>query len=91
MVELIAYMAFLGLFGYVILTKFCIRIEFFEYLLVIWMFAIQMERIRKFVAMSNKTKREKVKLIFRDRWNLMYFLSMATFLAGLILSYGSDN
>ena len=84
-VELVSYLAFLGLFAFVILRKFCIRITFFEYLLVIWMFSIQIERIRKFIAISNKSKREKFKMIIRDRWNLMYLLSMLTFVAGLIL------
>ena len=49
------------------------------------MLSIQIERIRKFLAISDKTKREKFKMIIRDRWNLMYLLSMVTFLAGLVL------
>ena len=84
-VELLSYLAFLALFAFVILRKFCIRITFFEYLLVVWMLAIQIERIRKFVAITDKSKREKFKLLIRDRWNLMYLLSMVTFIAGLVL------
>ena len=79
-VELISYLAFLGLFAFVILRKFCIRITFYEYLLVLWMLSIQIERIRKFVAIPNKRKRDKLKMIMQDRWNLMYLLSMLTFI-----------
>ena len=84
-VEVASYLAFLGLFAYVILLKFCIRITFFEYLLMIWMVSIQLERIRKFIAISDKTKSEKIRLMYHDTWNILYFLAIATFLAGIIL------
>ena len=84
-IEVASYLAFLGLFAYVILLKFCIRITFFEYLLVIWMLSIQLERVRKFIAISDKTKSEKIRLMVHDTWNILYLLAIATFLAGIIL------
>ena len=88
-VEAVSYVAFLGLFSYVILQEFCIRYTFWEYLLVIWMFAIQLERVRKFISIPRKTKTERFSMMIKDRINLMFLLSLVTFSAGLILRSAS--
>ena len=83
--NLASYLAFLGLFAYVLLTRVCVRITFYEYVLMGWLIGIQLERIRKFVSMSNKTRKEKQRAILSDKWNWVYFLSILTFAAGLIM------
>ena len=67
-----------------ILTKFCIEITFFEYILLIWLISIQIERIKKFAAMANKPRQEKIKLLlvcflFRLVRKLEVHLSMFVF------------
>ena len=80
-----SYLCFLGLFAYVILVKFCVRITYLEYLLMIWLLGIQAERIRKFIALGNKTRSERTRLLMKDKWNIIYFISLITFGAGLLL------
>ena len=77
------YAAFLGLFAYVILTRFCIEITFFEYVVMIWLVSIQIERMRKFAAIANKPRAEKIRLLKKDKWNMLYGLAFITFMAGL--------
>ena len=83
--DLVSYLAFLGLFAYVLLVRVCVRITFYEYVLMGWLIGIQLERIRKFISLSNKTKKEKKRAILSDKWNWLYFLSILTFAAGLIM------
>lgn len=85
MIEFGSYVAFLVLFAYVLLRKICMRITFYEYLLVVWMISIQIERIRKFIAIPNKTKSYRFKRMVNDRVNQMYLFSLVTFIIGLVL------
>ena len=39
--NLVSYLAFLGLFAYVLLNQICVRITFYEYLLMCWLIGIQ--------------------------------------------------
>lgn len=88
-IDCASYFAFLVLFAWVILTKFCIEITFFEYILLIWLISIQIERMKKFAAMANKPRAEKIKLLKKDKWNAVYLLAFLTCLAGLILRVAS--
>ena len=83
------YAAFLALFAFVILTRFCIEITFFEYVLMVWLVSIQIERMRKFAAIANKPKAEKIRLLKKDKWNMLYGLAFITFMAGLVLRLAS--
>lgn len=60
-IEFASFVAFLCIFAYVILRQFCIRITFWEYIIIAWMFAIQVSRIRKFMAMPNVTYGKRFK------------------------------
>jgi len=129
-IDCASYFAFLVLFAWVILTKFCIeaclrlfvrgnsrfeklsdsklpytvydipsmiyerylsnklKITFFEYILLIWLISIQIERMKKFAAMANKPRAEKIKLLKKDKWNAVYLLAFLTCLGTILLSRG---
>ena len=54
------------------------KITFFEYILLIWLISIQIERMKKFAAMANKPRAEKIKLLKKDKWNAVYLLAFLT-------------
>ena len=54
------------------------KITFFEYILLIWLISIQIERMKKFAAMANKPRAEKIKLLKKDKWNAVYGLAFLT-------------
>ena len=114
-IDCASYFAFLVLFAWVILTKFCIeaglklfvrgnskirymiyvrylsnkpKITFFEYILLIWLISIQIERMKKFAAMANKPRAEKIKLLKKDKWNAVYLLAFLTCLGMILLKRG---
>ena len=83
-IEAVFYVGFLALFSFVILQEFCIRVGFYEYILIAWMISIQAERISKFIAIPHMSKRSKIRLILRDPWNILYSFSFVCFVVGLI-------
>lgn len=66
------------------------KITFFEYILLIWLISIQIERMKKFAAMANKPRAEKIKLLKKDKWNAVYLLAFLTCL-GMILLRGAPT
>ena len=62
------------------------QITFFEYILLIWLISIQIERMKKFAAMANKPRAEKIKLLKKDKWNAVYGLAFLTCLGMILLS-----
>ena len=56
---------------------------------MMWLISIQIERMRKFAAMANKPVAEKVRLLKKDKWNMLYGLAFITFMAGLVLRLAS--
>jgi len=64
------------------------KITFFEYILLIWLISIQIERMKKFAAMANKPRAEKIKLLKKDKWNAVYLLAFLTCLGMILLKRG---
>lgn len=81
------YLIFLCFFAYVIMRRFCLRPEWQEYLVVITLVAVTLERIRKFAATRGMTNRQKIKGLANDGWNLIYMMSFFIMLFGVIFRF----
>lgn len=80
-------MIFLGLYTFIICTRFEIDIHPAEYVLHAWVLTLIFEEIRQLVYQEPKNFLKKIEFYFSDAWNIVDFISMGMFVIAAILRY----
>lgn len=82
--NILIFFGFMGFFIWVIMRKFCLRPNWQEYIVVVTLVAICMERVRKFAAMRGITNRQRIAGLSRDGYNTIFFFALLFMVFGVI-------
>ena len=78
---------FLGLYTFIICTRFEINIHPAEYVLHAWVLTLIFEEIRQLIYQEPKNFLKKVEFYFFDAWNIVDFISLTMFVVAAVLRY----
>ncbi|KAL3836664.1 hypothetical protein ACJMK2_022086 [Sinanodonta woodiana] len=83
--NVIAYMVFLGLYSFILISKFDKDISTEEIVLIVWVFTIFTEEIRQVSTTASMTWKTKLLSYITDGWNIVDVITILLFVIGMIL------
>ncbi|XP_028404438.1 transient receptor potential cation channel subfamily M member 2-like isoform X2 [Dendronephthya gigantea] len=87
-----SYVAFLGMFFYVILMDFQkYNVSIVEYVLMGWVGVLILEEVRQMLSQHPKHFYEKINLYMADAWNFVDILSLLAFAVASVLRFFPDD
>jgi hypothetical protein len=82
--NIVIFMAFMGFFIWVIMRKFCLKPDIQEYIVIITLVGICLERGRKFAAMRGITNKQRMRGLANDGYNTIFLFALVFMTFGVI-------
>ncbi|KAK3610936.1 hypothetical protein CHS0354_032657 [Potamilus streckersoni] len=83
--NVISYMIFLGLYSYILISKFDRYLSWEEILLCVWVFSIFTQEVIQVCTTPSKDWPSRLCNYVRDGWNILDIVTLVLFLSGMIL------
>ncbi|KAF7667896.1 hypothetical protein LDENG_00042370 [Lucifuga dentata] len=85
-----SYLAFLMLFSYTILVKMKDQPSVQEWLVIVYILSIALEKTREVLMSEPRKLSQKLKVWFSEYWNISDFIAIFLFLAGLMMRWHTE-